>query len=42
MVIVEDLEFEEKIVVDKKDEDEVKIQVDSLGLDDCSIDLGAD
>jgi len=42
VVIVENLEFEEKIVAGKKAEDGVKIQVDSLGIDDCSINLGVD
>jgi hypothetical protein len=32
VVIVENLEPEEKIVADKKAEDGVKIQVDNLGL----------
>jgi len=41
-VIVENLEKEENVVDDKKVEDEVKIEVDNLGLDDCSIDLEMD
>lgn len=41
-MIVENLEKEENVVDDKKVEDEVKIEVDNLGLDDCSIDLEMD
>jgi len=38
VVIVETFDSENYVIDDKKVEDGVKIEVDSLGLDDCSID----
>jgi len=43
LYLVENLDPEENVVAHKKVGVEVKIEKDeSLGLDDCSIDLGAD
>jgi len=42
VVFVENVDHEEYFVDDKKVEDGVKIEVDSLGLDDCCIDHGDD
>lgn len=41
VVIVEIFDSQDCVTDDKKVEDGVKIEVDSLGLDDCSLDLRA-
>lgn len=41
-MIVENVEKEEKVFDDKNVKDGVKVEVYSLGIDYCSINLGAD
>lgn len=42
MLIVENLEKEERVIDDKNVQDGVKFEVDSLEINDCSIDFEAD